>query len=154
MGGAEFPLCGLFHLRWPSPGGYRLFGGANGRLWEGSHQGVLPRISAASVLVPTVSHSHPLPLQETLQHWQVGLVQSPMGSLLLLPGCWCIHYFVCALQKWSLCFPQSCQSPAIKSCKPSKSESLGIPPPIARLPGWEAWHGAQNLHSSGWTYVV
>ena len=30
----------------------RLFGGANGRLWEGSHQGVLPRTSAASVLVP------------------------------------------------------------------------------------------------------
>ena len=59
----------------------RLFGGANGGLWEGSRQGVLPRTSAASVLVLTVSHSHPPPLQETLQHWQVGLVQSPMGSL-------------------------------------------------------------------------
>ena len=44
----------------------RLFCGANGRLWEGSCQGVLPRISAASVLVLTVSHSHPLPLQVTL----------------------------------------------------------------------------------------
>ena len=32
---------------------------ANGRLWEGSHQGVLPGTSAASVLVPTVSHSPP-----------------------------------------------------------------------------------------------
>ena len=41
------------------------------------------RTSAASVPLPTVSHSHPLPLQETLQHQQVGLVQSPMGSLLL-----------------------------------------------------------------------
>ena len=40
---------------WRLPG---LFGGANGRLWEGLHQGVLPRTSA-SVLVPTVSHSHP-----------------------------------------------------------------------------------------------
>ena len=28
----------------------------------------------------------PPPLQETLQHKQVGLVQSPMGSLLLPPG--------------------------------------------------------------------
>ena len=36
---------------WSVPG---LFGGANGRLWEGSRQGVLPRTSAASVLVPTV----------------------------------------------------------------------------------------------------
>ena len=60
-----------------------LFGGANGGLWEGSHQGVLPRASAASVLVLTVRHSHPPPpLQKTLQHQQVGVVQSPMGSLL------------------------------------------------------------------------
>ena len=54
-----------------------------------------------------------------------------MGSLLLPPGSWCAHYSVCALQEWSLCFPQSCQSPAIKSCSPSKSDSLGIPPPVA-----------------------
>ena len=45
-----------------------LFGGANGGLWEGSCQGVLSRTSAASVLVLMVRHSHPLPLQETLQH--------------------------------------------------------------------------------------
>ena len=25
--------------------------------------------------------------------------------------------------------------------------SLGIPPPVAGPPGWEAWPGAQNLHS-------
>ena len=41
---------------WSLPG---LFGGANGGLWEGSRQGVLPRTSAASVLVLTVRHSHP-----------------------------------------------------------------------------------------------
>ena len=66
-----------------------LFGGAKDRLWEGSRQGVLPRTSAASVLVPMVSHSPPdppLPLQATLQHLQVGLVQSPLGSLLLPLG--------------------------------------------------------------------
>ena len=69
---------------WSLPG---LFGGANDRLWEGSCQGVLPRTSAASVLVPKVSHSPPPPppLQETLQHLQVGLVQSPLESLLLGP---------------------------------------------------------------------
>ena len=65
---------------WSLPG---LFGGANGRLQEGSCQGVFPRTSAVSVLVPTVSHSHPLTLQETLQHYQGGLVHSPLGSLLL-----------------------------------------------------------------------
>ena len=68
---------------WSLPG---LFGGANDGLWEGSCQGAPPRTSAASVPVPMVSHSHPLPLQETLYHWQVGLVQSPMGSLLLPLG--------------------------------------------------------------------
>ena len=57
MGGAEFPPCWSFGLRWPSTGACRLFGGANGGLQEGSCQGVLPRTSAASVLVPTVSHS-------------------------------------------------------------------------------------------------
>ena len=60
-----------------------LFGGANGRLPEGSSQGVPPGTSVASVRVPTVSHSHLPPLQETLQHHQGGLVQSPVGSLLL-----------------------------------------------------------------------
>ena len=68
---------------WSLPG---LFAGANGRLWEGSSQGVFPRTSAASVLVLIVRHSHPLPLQETLQYYQVGLVQSPLGSLLLPLG--------------------------------------------------------------------
>ena len=48
-----------------------LFGGANGGLWEGSCQGVLPRTSAASVLVLTVRHNHSSPLQETLQHEQI-----------------------------------------------------------------------------------
>ena len=33
------------------------------------------------------------------------------------PGFSCAHYFVCALQERSLCFPQSCRSPAIKSSR-------------------------------------
>ena len=67
MGGAVFPPCWLFGLRQPSTGAYWLFGGANGGLQEGSHVGLLPRTSAASVLVPVVSHVRPLPLPETLQ---------------------------------------------------------------------------------------
>ena len=63
-----------------------LFGGVNGRLGEGSRQGELPRTSAASVLIPTVKQSHHLPRQETPQHQQVRLVQSPPGSLLLPLG--------------------------------------------------------------------
>ena len=50
---------------WSLPG---LFGGANGGLWDGSRPGALPRTSAVSVLVLMVRHSHPPPLQETLQH--------------------------------------------------------------------------------------
>ena len=75
-----------------------LFGGANGGLWEGSLQGVRPRTSAASILVLTVRHRHPLPLQETLQNLQVGLVQSPMGSLLcpLGPN---VHTTLCVCSK-------------------------------------------------------
>ena len=52
-------LCPEATQHWSLPG---LFGEANGGLWEGSRQGVLPRTSAASVLVPVVSHSHPPPL--------------------------------------------------------------------------------------------
>ena len=37
----------------------------------------------------------------------------------------------------SLCFPQSCGSSVIKSRYPSKSDSLGIPSPFAKSPGWE-----------------
>ena len=68
---------------WSLPG---LLGGANDRLPEGSRQVAPPRTSAASVPIPTASHSHPLPPQETLQHQQVGLAQSPLGSLLLPLG--------------------------------------------------------------------
>ena len=86
MGGAGSPPVGCLPCGDPALEPSRLFGGANGRLWEGSRQGVLPRSYVASVLVLMVRHSHPLPLHETLQHQQVGLVQSPLGSLLLPLG--------------------------------------------------------------------
>ncbi len=114
-----------------------LFGGVNGRLWEGSRQGELPRTSAASVLIPTVKQP---PLASA------GDPPTPAGRSGSVsprvtapsPGSRCTRYFVCALQEWSLCFPQSCQSPAINSHQASKSDSLGIPPPVAGPPGWEA----------------
>ena len=97
---------------WSLPG---LFGGANGRLWEGLRQGVLPRTSAARVLVPTVSHSHP-PASAGDPPTLAGRSGSVSpGVTAPSPGSLCAHYFVCALQEWSLCFPQSCRSPAIKS---------------------------------------
>ena len=82
------------------------------------------------------------------------LVHSPMGSLLFSLGSWCTQDFVCALQEWSLWFPQSCGSPVIKSWWPSGLDSLGIPSPFVRSPGWEAWRGIQNLHKSGRTSSV
>ena len=93
---------------WSLPG---LFCGANDRPWEGSCQVVLPRTSAASVIVPMVKQSYPPPLQETPQTpaGTSGSVTAPS------PGSRCTHYFLCALQEWGLCFPQSCRSPVINS---------------------------------------
>ena len=101
--------------QWSLPG---LFGGVNGKLWEGSRQGALPRTSAASVLVLTVSHNSP-PRPPTSAGDPPTLAGrsgsvSP-GVTAPSPGSRCTHYFVCAVQEWSLCFPQFCQNPAIKS---------------------------------------
>ena len=89
--------------------------------------------------------------QEPLQHEQVLLVQSPVGSRLLSSGSWCTQDFVCALQDWSLCFPQSSGRPTIKSHWSSRSDSLGIPSPFVRSPGWEASCRVQNLRNSART---
>ena len=45
-------------------------------------------------------------------------------------------------------------SPVIKSHWPSKSDSLGIPRPLAASPGWKAWYGAKNLHNSARTSSI
>ena len=58
---------------------------------------------------------------------EVVLVLSSVESLLLSYGSCCMQDFVCTLRDWSLCFPQSCESPIIKSHWPSKPDSLGIP---------------------------
>ena len=77
-----------------------------------------------------------------------------MGSLLLSFGSWWTQDFVCALQDWSLCFPQSCVSPIIKSHWFSRPNSQQIPSPFVRSQGWEAWSGLQNLHNSGRNSLV
>ena len=71
-----------------------------------------------------------------------------LGSLLLSSGSWCTQNFVCAPYYWSLCFPQSSGRPIIKSHWPSRPDSLGIPSFFVGSPGWESWHGVQNLHNS------
>ena len=78
---------------------------------------------------PAASHCWSTPPQETLQHWQAGLVQSPVGSLLLSPGSWCMQGFVSAFQQWSLFPPvlrKSCDRIplAIKVRFPGDSQSL------------------------------
>ena len=79
-------------LLWP-------FGGANGGLWEGSRQGVFPTTSAASVLVLSVSHSHPPasvgdPLTPAGRSGSVSY-----GVTVPSPGSRCAHYFVCVSSK-------------------------------------------------------
>ena len=48
---------------------------------------------------PTADHCQPTPPPETPGHSQASLAQSPVGTLLLCPGSWCSHAFVCALQE-------------------------------------------------------
>ena len=86
---------------------------------------------------------------------QVVLVQFPMESLLLSSESWCTQGFVCALQDWSLCFPQSCGSSIIKSFWPSRSDSLGIPSPVVITPGWKPGVGFRIFTTVGellWYY--
>ena len=56
-----------------------------------------------------------------------------MGSLLLSPGSWCRQDFVCVLQELSLCFPQSCRNPIIKSCRLQSQVLWGFPVPLPDL---------------------
>ena len=154
MGGAGFPPCWLFGLRQPNTGAY---------------PGSLVGLMADSGRAHAKEYFPELLLPVSLSSWWDTATSASTGDPPTLagrsgsvsygvtaPSPWsrCTYCFVCALQEWSLCFPQFCRSPAIKSHKPSKFDSLGIPPPVAGPPGWEAWCGAQNLHSSGWTSVV
>ena len=54
---------------------------------------------ALSVPNPAAVHRRPTPPPETPGHSQASLGQSLVWSLLLSPGSWCTHGFVCALQE-------------------------------------------------------
>ena len=105
---------------------------------------------------PMMSHCQPIPPEETLQHWWVGLVQYPVGSLLLSLGSLRRQEFVCALQEWRA----SLVAQTVKNLPardPGLGRSLGeenekrrewLPTPVF-LPG--EFHGQRNLagYSSG-----
>ena len=89
-------------------------------------------------------HGRPLPAQAS-----TGDPQTPTGMSdsvfcgVTPPFLWdlvCTRFCLCPLR--ISCFPQSYGSSVIKSHWPSKSDSLGIPSPLARSPGWGAWCGA------------
>ena len=77
------------------------------------------------------------------------MVQSPMGSLLLSSGSCCMQNFVCALQDWSLCFPQSSGSPIIKSHWPLRPDSPGIPSPFVGLQAGKPDMGLRTFTTVG-----
>ena len=129
MGGAVFPPCWLFFLRQPSTGDYKLFGRANGGLQEGSCPWVLPRTSAVTVL--SLSAGDLLTL--AYRSCSVSYGSTAPSPWVLVHTLLC----VCPPRACSLCFPQSCWSPAIKFHWPSKSNSLGIPPPLLDPQVWK-----------------
>ena len=72
-------------------------------------------------------HGKPLPTQTSTRSPSTWAGRSGSIScgvtVYLSPGSWYAQYFVCAIQGWSLCILQSCESPVIKSHWPSKSDS-------------------------------
>ena len=100
-------------------------------------------------------HGKPLPTQTSTRSPSTWAGRSGSIScgvtVYLSPGSWYAQYFVCAIQGWSLCILQSCESPIIKSHWPSKSDSLVTRSLFIRSLGWEAWREVQNLHNNGRT---
>ena len=87
--------------------------------------------------VPVLGPCRPTPPQETLTPaGGFGSVSRGVTTLFL----WVLvcTWFCCALQDWSLCFPQSCGSLVVKSSWASGSDSLGIPSPFVGSAGWKS----------------
>ena len=78
-------------------------------LWESSCQSIFSGASATRVLSPTVKGNC----------GGTSIAPVPMAVLLCAESQWTLD-LVCTLQEWSLCFPQSCGAPALRSCWPSK----------------------------------
>ena len=85
MGGAEFPPCWFFGLRQPALEPTSSLVGLMVDSMRAHTNGYFPELLLPVSLPPWGATTTP-PLQETVQHYQVFLVQSPMGSLLLPLG--------------------------------------------------------------------
>ena len=111
------------------PSGLQLRGRVSGNLQEGLCQGSpsrAPALCGRPCQPHTSAGGPPTPAG------RFGSVSC--GALLLSSESRCMQNCVCALQHWSLGFPQSCGRPVIW---PSRSDSLRIPSPFVRSPGWE-----------------
>ena len=136
-----FLPCWLFGPKHPQTRAYRLLGGAMSLaskwqpLRESSCQWWLPGSADPSVCIPTVSHKHFPPIQETLQDQQLCLAQAPMKSLLLLcvpvhtRPCVCLSSveFLFSQILWSSCNQASLAFKA--KCFGGSSSQCQTPPP-------------------------
>ena len=108
--------------------------------------------SCSHAPVPMASHC------QTTLHGRPSNTKRRSGSVscgVIAPFAWVmVHARFCLWPPKPPLFPLVLGSPIIKSCWPSKSNSLGIHSPFFRSPAWEPWHGTQNLHNSGRTSLV
>ena len=99
-------------------------------------------------LLPThASTGGPLTLGGSFGSVSYGIFASLLWVLVHAKFCLCPP-------RLAFLFPQSFGRYIIKSCWPSRPDSLRIPGPFAGSLGWEDWCGVQNLHNSGRTSLV
>ena len=142
MGGAVFPPWSWFGMRGPSPGAYRLYGGL--------------LLASERASTPHRCCQCPCPWQGApatprLCRRPANTGRQALWSRVLSSGSCYAQDFTCP--PWgSLCFPPSCVSSVIKSSRPSQSDSLRIPSPVAKPPrmwtllwGWEPSFQWENI---------
>ena len=146
MGEAALPPWQFFGLRWPSPGVYKL------GLMVNSKRAHVPRGTSLDC-----SCQCPHPCSEP---WPTHRTSSSTKQVVFcevtVPFPWVLEHtrFCLYPSRVESLFPPVCGSSIVKFHWPSRSVSVGIPSPFARYPGWEAWHGSQNLHNSRRTSLV
>ena len=132
MGRAVLPPCCLLGLRWSSPGVHRLDGRAKGYLQKDLGRHPPPGLLLANAPIPMQAAANPQLFK--------GPSDTPreVGPSLLWGHC--SFPWILGCTRICLCPLRVCVSPilwkfCIKSCCPSKSDSLGIASPFARSPG-------------------